>query len=585
MAGLLAACGSAPATDQPTPVTYIAAVGGSVSIGIDQAPTGCNPNTATGDTLADHLVLSEVLPSAFAVDNLGNSVYDPALIVQAELQSTNPETVVYTINPKAVWSDGVPITAADFIYAWQHQRTVPLGVTGGNADVASTDGYEDIASVTSSNRGRTATVVFSTPYGDWQGLFGDLLPAHVLEKVGWSPACGTVDPAIDLSGGPYEIASVDGATITLVKNPKWWGQEPKLDRIVIKVASGPEQLAEWLYKGVVDVSAPAYFDPSFLESVDAMPFVKSEVNISTTFLELEFSTAGLVTADPLVRDGVAYSIDRQALSDRAVGWADINIAPSSSHLYSQQQNAYPANPTPVPANTTTTTTTTQPSTATITAQGFPTGSDPTQATKDLSAAGYLRNGSGQWVDALGHPLSLRVVVDTGDGWAAATGYLLTEQLEQAGFRVTVTSEPDAAAAGLDLSEAKDDLALIPLYTSPYPTRTSAWYTPLLEAPGTTGAQDWSGYASTKVDSLFAQASSELDPVTAQPLYNQIDQQLWADMVALPLFAEPSALAWSDTTSGVEADPYAPGLLSTLLDWARLVSEPNTYNGTPTIPSS
>ena len=585
MAGLLAACGSAPATDQPTPVTYIAAVGGSVSIGIDQAPTGCNPNTATGDTLADHLVLSEVLPSAFAVDNLGNSVYDPALIVQAELQSTNPETVVYTINPKAVWSDGVPITAADFIYAWQHQRTVPLGVTGGNADVASTDGYEDIASVTSSNRGRTATVVFSTPYGDWQGLFGDLLPAHVLEKVGWSPACGTVDPAIDLSGGPYEIASVDGATITLVKNPKWWGQEPKLDRIVIKVASGPEQLAEWLYKGVVDVSAPAYFDPSFLESVDAMPFVKSEVNISTTFLELEFSAGGLVTADPLVRDGVAYSIDRQALSDRAVGWADINIAPSSSHLYSQQQNAYPANPTPVPANTTTTTTTTQPSTATITAQGFPTGSDPTQAAKDLSAAGYLRNGSGQWVDALGRPLSLRMVVDTGDGWAAATGYLLTEQLEQAGFRVTVTSEPNAADAGLDLSEAKADLALIPLYASPYPTRTNAWYTPLLEAPGTTGAQDWSGYASTKVDSLFAQASGELDPVTAQPLYNQIDQQLWADMVALPLFAEPSALAWSDTTSGVEADPYAPGLLSTLPDWARLVSEPTTYNGTPTIPSS
>lgn len=57
------------------------------------------------------------------------------------------------------------------------------------------------------------------------------------------------------------------------------------------------------------------------------------------------------------------------------------------------------------------------------------------------------------------------------------------------------------------------------------------------------------------------------------------------MVALPLFAEPSAVAWSDFTTGVAADPYAPGLLSTLLDWARLVSEPTTYTGTPTIPSS
>jgi len=36
--------------------------------------------------------------------------------------SLAPQKVVYTINPKAVWSDGTPITAADFIYAWQQQR-------------------------------------------------------------------------------------------------------------------------------------------------------------------------------------------------------------------------------------------------------------------------------------------------------------------------------------------------------------------------------------------------------------------------------------------------------------------------------
>ena len=585
LAGLLAACGSNPPPARPPPVTYVPAVGGSVSIGIDQAPTGCNPNTATGDTPADHLVLSAVLPSAFAVDNLGSSQYDPALIEQAELQSTKPETVVYTINPKAVWSDGVAITATDFIYAWQHQRAVPPGETGGDADVASTDGYENIASMTPSSHGRTVTVVFSTPYADWQGLFSDLLPAHVLEQAGWSPACSTVDPHIDLSGGPYEIASVEGGTITLVKNPKWWGQEPKLDRIVIKVASGPQQLAEWLYRGVVDVSAPTYFDPGFLEAVSSMPFVKSEVNISTTFLQLEFSTAGLVTADPLVRDGVAYAIDRQALDDRVVGWANINIAPSSSHLYSQQQTTYPVNPAPLPANTaSTTTTTTQPTTNAITAQDFPTVSDPTQENKDLAAAGYLRNLSGAWVDAAGHPLTLRMVVDTGDGWAAESGGLLADQLERAGFAVTVSAEPDATTAGSDLSEGKADLALIPLHASPYPSRTSAWYTPQ-ELPGTTGAQDWSAYASPKVDSLFAEATRELDPVTAQPLYNEIDQQLWADMVALPLFAEPSALAWSDFTTGLAADAYAPGLLSTLLDWARLVSEPTTYTGTPTIPSS
>jgi hypothetical protein len=162
--------------------------------------------------------------------------YDnPALIVQAELQSTKPETVVYTINPKAVWSDGVPITAADFIYAWQHQRVGAVGVTG-DADVASTAGYEDIASMTR---------VQPRPHGHRRLLDRLRRLARAVQRPApgpcprpgrLEPACSTVDPRIDLSGGPYEIASVR-PTITLVKNPKWWGQAPKLDRIVIKVAS------------------------------------------------------------------------------------------------------------------------------------------------------------------------------------------------------------------------------------------------------------------------------------------------------------------------------------------------------------
>jgi peptide/nickel transport system substrate-binding protein len=587
LAGVLTACGSgAPrAADTATRVTFIPATGGSISIGIDAAPTGCNPNTATGDTPAEHLVLGAVLPSAFAVDNLGAASYDPALIVQAELQSTNPQTVVYTINPKAVWSDGVPITSADFIYAWQHQRAVPTGTTG-DADVASTAGYDDITSMTPSNKGRTITVVFSTAFGDWQSLFNDLLPAHILDRVGWSPTCTTVDPRIDLSGGPYEIASVKKTTITLVKNPKWWGQAPKLDRIVIKVATGPEQLAHWLYMGVVDVSAPTYFDQAFLESVDAMPYVKTAVGISETFLQLEFSTLGPLTGDLLVRDGVAYAIDRQDLTDRIVGWADKDIAPATSHLYSQNQPAYPTTPAPTPINaTTTTTSTTQPTITGVTAQGFPVGSDPDQSDRDLVAAGYVRDASGAWVDASGHQLTLRMVVDAGDGWAEQTGGLIADQLERAGMAVTITEEPNATAAGTDLAAGRAELAVIPMHGSPYSSRTSAWYTPLLTLAGTTGAQDWSGYASLKVDDLFDEAASELDPVTAQPLYDQIDQQLWADMVALPLFAEPSALAWSDYTTGVATDPYSPGLFATVVSWARLVGEPTTFKGTPTLPSS
>ena len=78
-----------------------------------------------------------MLPSPFVVNAAGSPTPNPNLIVQSELVSTKPETIVYTLNPKAVWSDGVPITAKDFIYAWTQQRG---DLTSDPATVASTAG-------------------------------------------------------------------------------------------------------------------------------------------------------------------------------------------------------------------------------------------------------------------------------------------------------------------------------------------------------------------------------------------------------------------------------------------------------------
>ena len=136
------------------------------------------------------------------VNDAGQPTANSELIESAELVDINPQTIVYTLNPKAVWSDGVPITAADFKYAWEQQRGDPDDLA--RPDVASIAGYRDIASVTGSNGGHTVTVKFKTTFADWQMLFANLLPAHVMEKVGWNPACTTVDPAIDLSGGPVQ---------------------------------------------------------------------------------------------------------------------------------------------------------------------------------------------------------------------------------------------------------------------------------------------------------------------------------------------------------------------------------------------
>jgi peptide/nickel transport system substrate-binding protein len=561
-------------------VTYVPAVGGTLTVGIDQQPTACNPNTEAGNTAADRLLLEPVLPSSFLVSDSGTSQYDQAVIVQAELQSTTPETVVYTIDQQAVWSDGVPITAADFIYAWQQQRGVITGPDGSPPDVATTAGYNDIKSVVGSNKGKTVTVIFSTPYADWQSLFNDLVPAHVMEKVGWSPDCHTLDPAIDLSGGPYVLHSVTPQTIVLTRNPKWWGQPAKLDRVVIKEASDAAQLAHWLRAGVIQVAQPSSFSEAFLQAVTNMPYVRSEVNVSSTFLELEFSTLALATDSTQVRLGIAHAIDRQDLVNDVAGFSTISITPSASHIYSQTQNPYPSPPNAQPINVETPTTTTVPPSSGV----FPSGADLASSARELEAAGYFRIGTGPWTDATGKPLVLRLVVDGADAWAQNTATLLVDQLSRAGITVEVSTASSAIAAGSALALGSADAALLPLTTGPYTTQTSAWYTPILGSTGEAGSQDWTDYDSTKVNELFTEAMEELDPLTAEPFYAQADQLLWTDMVALPLFAEPTVLAWSDFTTGIGPNPFGPGLLWQLETWGLQTAEPLSYTGTPTLPA-
>mgnify|MGYP006988339635 CR=1 FL=1 len=45
-------------------------------------------------------------------------------------------------------------------------------------------GYENITSLECSDDGKTITTTYDTPYADWQGLFGGLIPAQVVEADG-----------------------------------------------------------------------------------------------------------------------------------------------------------------------------------------------------------------------------------------------------------------------------------------------------------------------------------------------------------------------------------------------------------------
>jgi peptide/nickel transport system substrate-binding protein len=566
-----------------TTVTYVGVSGGSISFGMTGSPSGCNPNTPSGDTPATLTVLAGVLPSPYVVAANGMPLANSDLIASAEPLSLSPLTVVYTLNPKAVWSDGVPITADDFKYAWEQQRGDPDGTS---TDVVSIAGYRDIASVAGTNGGHTVTVKFKTAFADWQQLFANLLPAHVMEKVGWNPNCSTVSPSIDLSGGPFEIASVSNSTIRLVQNPKWWGTPANSKSITVHLASSTADLARWMSSGYVQVAQPTTVTSSFLTAVSGLPGAQSDVDTSNTLLQLDMASSLDARLSPDLRFAIALSINRQQLLDQQVSWAVPGIAVANSHIYVQGQQGYKPAPSATVPTTTIPVPTSSTSTTAIGAGGsvnFPVTPVLQQAEAYLAASGLVKTADSPYYhSAFGVPFTLHMVVDQSDPWAVSAAPAIRADLLAVGINTAIETADSAAAAGTDLAGGFADMALLPVTFSPYLSQTLAWYTMLLGAPGKNGSQDWTAYNNAQFGQLVTTASQQLNADTAAGVYQQADMQLWDQMVSLPLYAEPAALAWSRSVGGVEQESRSTSLLWFARYWAVRQAE-STKNATPTLP--
>ena len=112
--------------------TRASSSGGTATMALDENLAGFNINTSAASEFVLQEIMNMVWPQAFIVNNKLQPVLNNQLLESAAVTSTSPQTVVYKLNPKAVWSDGTPITADDFIYNWQAQSANPAYTDVGN---------------------------------------------------------------------------------------------------------------------------------------------------------------------------------------------------------------------------------------------------------------------------------------------------------------------------------------------------------------------------------------------------------------------------------------------------------------------
>jgi peptide/nickel transport system substrate-binding protein len=506
--------------------------GGTVTFAAGGDPAGFNINTSKNNGTELQNIIANVYPSVFRTHPDLVARLDTELMDSAELTAEQPQTVTYRIRNDAVWSDGTPISAADFIYLWEQQN----GKVKDN-DVASTAGYQDIGSVTGSADGKTVTVRFERPFADWPGLFSNLLPSHYVRQQpgGWNTGLDRRPEQIP-SGGPFRIARHDRDTsVTLERNPRYWGRPAHLDRIIMRTLPDAEAQANAMINGEVDVIYPRP-QVDLVRRVQGLPGVGGQVRFGTSFEHLTFNLRHPVLQDLAVREAIALVIDRQQLLERTVGLFSDRAQVLGNRIWMVGQPGYEDH-----------------------SGGYGRG-DVQAATARLERAGWVEGAGGVRVKN-GRKLQLRYVTTPGDFVRYRGGELLQDQLAKVGIELDVRPVDGNALFGDRLPNGGFEIAGFSWVGGPFAISGSR------DIYVTGGGSNYGRFSDPEVDALFEQATAELDPARSTALANQVDRKLWEGLHSIPLYQRPTFLAWRGTLRNVVENPTLEGPLWNAESWA------------------
>jgi peptide/nickel transport system substrate-binding protein len=526
----LAACSSSSSPSAAPTATSGVKSGGQFTMALDEDIAGWNVNQASDNEFVLAEVDQQILPTVFIVQPNLSLALDTNFVTSATVTSQSPQTIVFKINPKAVWSDGTPFNAQDFIYNWQAQSGDPKykDVGGAAYQPASTAGYNQIQSVTSSDGGETATVVFSKPFGDWKSLFTNMAPAHIASKVGFNNGFQNFDSNVQVAGGPYMLQSyTKGESIVEVKNPKWWGSPGKLNKIIFRITTDDQEPAA-LQNNEVNLVTPALASVSFLDQVKAMTGVQTATQGGLEFQHMDFNESNPYLALANVRHAIAYGTNRQEIVTRIADPIDSAIKPLENRMYVATQPQY--------QDTSSTYGQFSVSQAKTLLQ---------QSNMTMGSDGYFHPNFGP---EKGQDLTLSISTTSGVPVRQQIEELFQADMKAIGVKINIQNYTANTLFGTVLPKGEFQITEFAWVSTPFASGNQSIYCSYTNA--SVCGNNWDHYADPQVDTDLSQALSTVDATQAASLYNQADALLWKDMATLPLFQQPDLWSWTNSYGNI-----------------------------------
>lgn len=291
-----------------------------LNLAIGSEPPTIDPALATDSTSG--AIIKNVFEGLTAMNNEGEVL--PAAAESWEV-SEDGLTYTFTLRDGNVWSNGDPVTASDFEFAWKRvlnpetasQYASILYVLEGAEAYNSGEGEADAVGVTAVDE-KTLEVKLANPTSFFLELtaFYTYMPVHqatVEADANWALDAGDAY----VSNGPFSLQEwAHSSHYVLVKSDSYWDAENvALDTVNVQIIEADSTANAEFQAGGIDYLGSPYSTVS-LDAIDLYR-ANEELNVApyAAIYWYKLNTTDEVTSNVNIRKALALAIDRQGLVD------------------------------------------------------------------------------------------------------------------------------------------------------------------------------------------------------------------------------------------------------------------------------